>query len=514
MGQVRSNNVSLAYVVEATAGVTPVSPTPIYKALEPEAISGFGATIATVARAPISRQRDLREGIVVDLDSALEFQADATWDFFDDFIEPLMFATMSNRDLIFFAAAIATDAFTVPTMSAGTQAKLLFNASGPTSLVFARGYTATVNNGLHVLDGAVSATSIPVAGSLTDETPLSSGNERLEIGGVRAATGDLAITLSSGQTFTLTSANSGNALDFTDLGLVSGQRIHIGGLTAGNQFSAYVGSARIRTITANAMTMDEATGTPADDDGVGETVDLLFGQFCGNVPTNQTTGLNTFLDRTLSFQAEFPNLFTAGATGYQYSNGNQVNSIALSNALTTKVEATVAMIGRDTANPVSTALAGGDAAFRNPQGTAGYGTSSDFARLRIAGLAGSEDEVCFKSLDVAINNNVSAEKCLNTLGARFINIGNFVIDIQSQLVFTDPDIINAIRANRTVSLEWGYRNGDGEVYFDIPSMKLGGGDREYPVNESVLVNWTGQTFLDSFFNRSMGVSLIPTTPDT
>ena len=44
---------------------------------------------------------------------------------------------------------------------------------------------------------------------------------------------------------------------------------------------------------------------------------------------------------------------------------------------------------------------------------------------------------------------------------------------------------------------------------DIPSMTLGGGDREFPVNESVLINTTAQAFGDPVLNTSIGISIIP-----
>ena len=52
-------------------------------------------------------------------------------------------------------------------------------------------------------------------------------------------------------------------------------------------------------------------------------------------------------------------------------------------------------------------------------------------------------------------------------------------------------------------------NDDGVIGIDIPSHTLGGGDREFPVNETVLINTTAQSFGDSTLNTSLGVSIMP-----
>ena len=43
-------------------------------------------------------------------------------------------------------------------------------------------------------------------------------------------------------------------------------------------------------------------------------------------------------------------------------------------------------------------------------------------------------------------------------------------------------------------------------------MTLGGGDKEFPVNESVLLNLTGQAFGDTTLGTSIGISLFPIVP--
>ena len=104
---------------------------------------------------------------------------------------------------------------------------------------------------------------------------------------------------------------------------------------------------------------------------------------------------------------------------------------------------------------------------------------------------------------------MSGEKVLGFLGNRLINVGNFDVGIEAQMLFTSREIISAIRGNETVTMDFVIKNTDGIIVGDLPSMTLGGGGRDYPLNESVLVNITAEAFQDDAFGTSVGISLIP-----
>jgi len=115
-------------------------------------------------------------------------------------------------------------------------------------------------------------------------------------------------------------------------------------------------------------------------------------------------------------------------------------------------------------------------------------------------------------MSLSLVNNVSPEKCLGTLGAAFMNTGNFEVNLEAELLFTNGDVVDRIRANTTVTMDFGVENDDGAVWVDIPSMTLGGGARSFPVNESILVSLTGNAFGDATLGTSLGVSLFPYMP--
>ena len=513
MGRVLTNNVSISYTIETALGVAGTT----WFLLEPNAISTFGANITTVARDPISRNRQRRKGTVTDLDSAVEFDEDLTLSSFRDFIEGFAFVTGINSDVTQLASTAAEttgDSYTGLTALTAAQAdKMEID-----TLIWVTGGTNVLNNGLKAVDAdiATAATAISVAENLADET----ADFKISIAGHRIASGDAVTWDWDGTSKLATMTSTGLAATLTAVGLTPGQLIHIGSIltadstTIVNAFENSVandmfGYARFVNFSgADAAIFDKVDTALQFDDLVDPLtpIDILIGEFIRNVPTTSAD----FLERSFQFEVEFPNLDAGGGSEFQYALGNFCNTAAFTLPLTNKATVTFGFIGTDTENPI---VAGsrktGASAASNPIDTGAFNTSSDIARLRIT--EADEDGITtdFKSLTMTLNNNVSPEKVLGTLGAKFINTGNFEIDIEAQLIFTDGIVVNKIRDNETVSMDFILKNDDGIIAVDVPSMTLGGGDRAFPVNESVLINTTAMAFQDPILGTSIGVSIFP-----
>jgi hypothetical protein len=492
MGRTLTNNLSLAYAIEQTLGTLPGSP--VWKLLEPNAITTLGSTITTVARSPISKERQRRKGAVTDLDSAVEFDGDLTLEHFIDFAEGFCFANFIGPvSTVPTDAAAATDDYTVPTMAAAI-------AEG--TLVYARGFSESANNGLKVVDSGGTTTSVPVTDSLTDESSIPAAqNVTLDVCGFRTAAGDLEVDADGNLTST--------ALDFTTLGLTVGQAIYIGGSAALNQFSnaENSGYARVTAIAANLLTIDKKGQAFVVEAGAAQEVDIYFGRFLRNVAVDD----GDYLERSFQFEGAYADLGGVGTDEYEYAKGNYCNTLGFELPLTDKATISLAFIGTDT-EPPSTSRATGAATPVVPVQTGAFGTTADIARLRIQETDETGLTTDFKSLTFNINNNVSPEKVLGQLGAKYLNTGNFEIDIEAQLLFTSSDVVSAVRENRTVTMDFAITNDDGGILIDIPSMTLGEGNREFPVNESVLINTTAQAFGDTTLGYSVGVSLFPYLP--
>lgn len=506
MSRVLTNNTSLSFAIEASVGVLPGSPT--WFALEPNSIGAYGATLTTVPRSPISANRQRRKGAVTDLDSTVDWEADLTLSHFTQFAEAFVFAVATNQDLSFLGGNVTGTGYTVAALSAGQVAKLHYTAGGPISLLHANGYAVAANGGLKALNSQPIATNteLTVTG-VSAET--AAANATVDIAGIRPEIGDLAISVTAG-IVTLTSGNNGaiNSIDFTTLGLTVGQFIHIGGLLAANQFATGIaGYARVTSVAAGTVILDMPDAALVTATGAGDTVDLLFGRFIRNVPTNHAD----FLERSVTFELAFPNLDNPSGDRFEYAKGNYSNTMSVNLPLTEKATLGFSFIGTDSAPPTTTRETNA-ATPLNPTRTGAFSTSIDCARLRINEVDNSGTYTDFKSLTLTFNNGVTPEKLLCTLGASFMNFGNFEVDLEAQMLFSDFRVVEAIRDNRTMSMSFGVKNDDGAMMIDIPSMTLGGGGREFPVNESVLVNTTIQAFQDPVLNTSVGISLFPVAP--
>ena len=489
MGRSLTNNFQLQYSIEASIGVLPG--TPIWKLLEPNAINTFGSTLTTVPRNPISKNRQRRKGAITDLDSAVEFDADLTHDSFVDFVEGFCFASFTGA-LKTSPTATTTSAYTIPAIASSIDQN---------TLVFAKGFLNSENNGLKLVDTGGTTTSVPVTTTLVAETPAATRNASLEVAGFRFSSGDLEVD-ANGDLIT-------TVKDFTELDIQVGQTIWVGGEDTANRFAteANRGFARVTAIIANKITLDKKATTFVVDAGTGKQIDLFFGRFVKNVSVDDSN----YLERSFQFEGAYQDLANPSGDEYEYAKGNFCNTASFDLPLTDKATVTFAFVGTDTEPPTETRADNADAPL-NPVDTSAFNTSADIARLRITEVDETGLTTDFKSLTLTLNNNVSPEKVLGTLGARFMNTGNFEVDLEAQLLFSNGDVVDAIRENRTLTLDFGIRNDNGGIFVDIPSLTLGGGDREFPVNESILINTTAQAFGDPTFNSSIHVSLFPYLP--
>ena len=506
MAQSKTNLFSLQVAVESSIGVLPGSPT--WFLLEPNDIGTFGATIKTVARSPISKLRQRRKGTIVDLDSAVEFEHDTTKEVVILFSEGFVFATYTTQVALASGTnSLATDSDVAGAGTNGFVHTALSGALADRALVYARGFltNTAVHNGMHMVDGANSTTTVTAVttASFIDEVPSLGAHATLERAGHRGASGDLTWTQS-------TKTLGSTALNLTTLGLVVGQLIHLGGLTATNQFNGGVLYGRVRSIAAGAIVLDKITGTlVADDTGAGKQIDILFGRFLRNVAVDHAS----YLTRSYQFEGYYDNLQNPDLTGpmYEYSLGNLADTMEIKMPLTDKSTISFGFVGTDTQVPTTVRKTGASTPVL-PVQTAPFGTTSDIARLRLTQLDEDGLTTCFKDLTFKMNNGVTPEKCLGTLGATYMNVANFLVDLDMEVLFTNAEVVNAIRNNETVTMDFLLRNADGAIAVDVPAMTLGDGKKSFPINETIKIKLTGEAFIDPTLGTSVGISLFPAVP--
>lgn len=510
MGRVLTNNTALQYAIESTElanGVIGLLPgengapagTPEWFEIEPNTYGTIGADITTVARNPISTNRQNRKGTITDLDSTIDFEADATLSHVINFAEGFVFASFTGAE-VFNPSAVDADSYTVASGSVLTQ----------NTLVYGRGFDVVTNNGLKVVGLGSTATDIVVSGVAIEASPPAKAT--VEVAGFRTAAGDLDVTV-IGTQVTITSA--ANIFNDPGLNLTAGSGIFFGGATALTNFSqsGNRGYARIVSVATDGsqIVIDKtAQAWELETNNTTQTVDFYVGRFLRNVPTTDAA----FLERSFQFEITYPDLIGNPPTGpgYEYSKGNYCNTLAFNLPLTDKATISPAFVGTDTDPPTATRKTSATSPVP-PTRTSAINTTQDFARLRIAQIDETGLTTDFKSLTLNLNNNVSPEKVLAVLGARFMNYGNFEVSVETQILFTDEAVVSAIRNNTTVAMDFALKNDDGALYVDIPAMTLGGGGKDFPVNETVLINLTGNAFLDPTLNTSIGVTVYPFIPE-
>jgi hypothetical protein len=529
MAQTLTNNTGSRFARESSLGV--LSGSPDWKNLEPNSFGQVGAQTSQVERSPITPNRQRQKGTIVDLDATYNIEADTTFDVFADMLEAFLFAQAVNYDLVWRAANQTGTAFTIAAASTAQAAKVQFTSGGPITLLYAKGYALAANNGLFPLtvDLAGSGTALTVGTGAAETAPA---NAEVAVAGIRAEAGDLALSISSG-VGTLSSGNNSasNSINFTTLGLTVGQRVHVGGLTSTNRFGSTAagdgtrsfGSARITAIAAGSLTLDKIDATLVASDGTDDgtagaliPVDLLYGRFIRNVPVTHAD-YNRY---SHTFETSIPNLFetdppspVADPDGFEYVLGAVANVWTWNMPLTSKSTSSFGFVATDAEDPVDNASRkSGASTARDPLFTGALNTSTNFFRLGITDVDETGLTTDFKNVTVELNNGVTPEKVLGTLGARYINIGNFLVSITAEALFTKAEVPARIRANTTVTMDWVLTNDDGAIAVDIPSATIGDGAKSYPVNESVRINLQVNAFEDDVFGTSIGVSLFAVFP--
>lgn len=519
MGRTLTNNFSLAYAVQDSFGVLGASPA--WKRVEPNNVSSFAPEISTVARNPISPNRQRKKGTVTDLDAAPEYELDLTMDLAIDLFSSVVFATPTNvrvQSGALFNSLEADDSLPVA-VAEGFAHDALASAIPAGQLIFSRGFATAANNGLFEVDAGGSTTETPVAGTpgIVAEVPGNTANASIETAGWRftdLAWDDTAKALSSA------------SVDPSTIGLTPGQLVYVGGATASERFAngtmrgrvVSVGSGVGTDIVLDKITNDLGTGLDGGGNEGASAVDLLFGRFLRNVSTDDAS----FVERYLEWEAGYPNLYetdpptpVANPDGFEYALDALLNSFALSMPGQDKATVTVGFVGTDIEPPVDNASRKTNASTpAEPEGTTAFNTTADFARLRVQDTDETGLTTDITEMTATFLNNVSPEKVLAVLGARFLNYGNFDVDIEMTILFTTPDVPARIRNNTTVSMDWVLSNGDGEIGFDIPSATMSGGGREFPLNESIRLSTTLQAFEDPVLGTSLGLSIIPFVPSS
>jgi len=472
--KIDSNVVGLRWTEETSFGV--VSGSDVWTPLEPNTFSDFGGKITTVARRPINPSRQRKKGVTVDLDASAGFNMDLTQENSQKLLQGLFFADLRTK------AELA-----VPNVDTGDTTDDYEPASGGTAfkvgdLLFAKGFSASGNNGLKKVTGTVTATSVPVT---TPLSPASGQSGVISRVGFEFASGDAQINNGAGPLPRLIAT----AKNLTELGLIPGEFIFIGGDAAGEKFAtaANNGIARVRSVAAGIIEFDKTQGTMVTDAGAGKTIRI----FCGRVLKNETGSLikrRTYqLERTLGASDD------AQPTQIQseYVTGAVQNEATINVPGADKVNLDFSFIGKDVEQ--RTGVTGVKAGTRPAIVEAdAINTSSDFSRTKMSVFTSGTPNptplfAFLQDLKLTVKNNVSPAKAIGVLGAFEQTAGNFEVTGSITAYFADIAAVSAVRNNSDVTLDVFMVKNNAGIAIDVPMISLGDGRPNVKTDEPILL---------------------------
>ena len=501
VSKIDSNVTGLRYAVESdTPKVLPGSP--VWWPLEPNSYNDFGGNVTTVARSPISSDRQKKKGVVTDLDAQGGFSTDITYTNTQDLMQGFFFADFRKKPEV---GGYGLDLFTsVANADSSYNAASGLNVLAQGSLIFTTGFTNPGNNGLKRV-ATSAAGKITVDETLVDEANPPSGAKIVTVG-VEASAGDLDVVVTGGALPKITSTT----LDLTTLGLIAGEWIFVGGDVAGDKFTtaANNGWKRVKSISANEIVIDKSTDTMVSEANTTSTVRIFFGRVLINEVGTLIKRRTYHLERTLGA----PDNAQPTQVQAEYLKGATPNELIINFATADKLTAELSFVAME--HELVDAVTGPKAGARPALTEAdGFNTSSDVSRIKMAIVddATATPTAMFAYVTEAtltIGNNVTPNKVIGVAGAADMTAGNFDVSGSLTAYFVDVAALNALKNNASVTIDFVLVKANAGIVIDIPLMSLGEGRANVeadqpitlPISFDAAKNPYGYTVFTSFFD--------------
>ena len=478
-----SNVATLRFCEEDSFGV--VSGNEIWYALDPNSYSDFGGQIATVARQPISQDRQNRKGLTTDVDASGSFSVDLTSTNLLRLLQGYFATSLDEK-----GTTAPLNGANVPTTSVATSDDSYNAASGYPSLIarhllLASGFTNAGNNGLKQVTSRT-ATKIVVVQNLTDEgSPPATA--RLDLVGYKfdAATVDVNATPGDLPTF----VRASGSVDWTTIGIEAGDWIYIGdpAVDAASDFvtAANNGWARVRSVAAALITFDKTQGTMADETGTGLSIRILFGDRIVNDPEGSA---GSSYNRR-SFQLERTLGDDGVDTQAEYLVGAIPSELTINFPLADKLTCDMAFVAKDHETVTGTVgVKGGTRPDLLVEDAFNTTSHIPFMRMGLRSDVDSNPGSLFaylSELTVTFNNNVTPNKAVSVMGAFEMSLGNFDVNGTTTAYFNTVTAQAAVRDNSDVDICAAVVRDNVGFMLDIPLLSLGDGRLNVALNEPI-----------------------------
>lgn len=391
-----------------------------------------------------------------------------------DFWRSTFFNTWVNTPTFFndgVADSVITDAGTVASTYAVTAGGAAV-VSG--MLVRATGFTQAANNQIFRATSSTATTIVGTGLTLTAEA-APAGAAKLKVVGFQGASGDLTCTATG---------LASTALDFTTLGLVTGQWLKLGGTATTDRFSITPANndwVRVTAIAAHALTFDNRPVGWAVDAGTGKTVKVWQPDYIRNgvVPTSLTIEKG-FLDQAVPT--------------YIVNNGMQVDKATLS--ITSKKQITGSFTFTGMGGGQSTVTL--DAVPDAPTTGQVMAANANVGRLDEAGsqLIGPN---WGQSVTINYANNLRTVESIDSISPVAINPGQFQATGTITTYFGDNTMLAKYYNGVQTAINTRVAKNNQALIFQFPRVTLtsGGNPSASAKNVDVMCNFGFSTSIDT-----------------
>lgn len=511
--KIDSNITGLSIAEEASLKTLPG--TAIWVPQEPNSYSDFGGSITTVARNPINSSRQRKKGVTTDLDASGGFNTDLTQTNMQELLQGFFFADLRTKGEAKNPTGVATMTIAV---DSGTSKFTVGGTGGPADLqtVFAAGdlvHTAgfdnAANNGLFAV-ATVAAAYITVTladgagGAATLVTESANDAASIVKVGVETTAGDIDVDMTGSRP-----AITSTTLDFTDLDLVVGEWVYLGGDVAAVQFTNAVnnGFARVRSIAATRLEFDKTQNTMVTEANTTKLVHIFIGRCLKNETGADIVRRTYQLERTLG-KMDTDDTYDQA----EYIIGAVPNELTLNVPAADKVTVDMSFVGMD--HEMVDGDTGPKAGTRVTLVDAdAFNTSSDFSRIKLAVFDETDANptalfgYCTE-LSLSINNNVTPDKAVGVLGAFEATAGNFTVSGKVTAYFTDIASIEAVRNNDDVTLDIHMVKNNAGITIDMPVITMGDGRAAVEQDTAITIPLNTDAAAGSHIDADMNHTLL------
>lgn len=464
--KIDSNATGLRIAEETSFKVLPG--TPDWNPFEPNSYSDFGGQVTTTPRNPINDSRQLKKGPTTDLDAQGGFNSDLTQINMQSLLQGFFFADLrpKGEELV---TAVDIDAGNPDEYQVAETAGFFVD-----DLIEGQNFTNAANNTVNVVEAIVVDTSVEVAtGLLVDEAGPPSDAQIVVIGHeFIVATVDVDVSNPLPRL-----VRASGTKDFTELGIIPGEWIFVGGDGAAENFvdPANNGFKRVRAVAASYIEIDKSDLTMVVETGTGLDIRVFLGRVLKNELSTLITRRTYQLERSLGapddaspaqIQAEYVEGAVPGQATFNIPNSSK---LTLDLAFTAGDSSTIdGPTSLKTGNRPT--LVEADA----------FNTSSDFSRINLSQVVTGDEAptplfAFALELTVTINNNLSPDKAVGTLGAFDVTAGSFQVGGTINAYFADVASIDAVRNNENITLDLIMVKENAGIALDLPLITLGDG---------------------------------------